>query len=309
MRRSTSRSLSRRPRCAPPSVTDSASVSASESDPNLANNAATANTAVTPVADVAVVSLTAAPTNVLMGQNVTFTVQVINNGPSTATGATVTDALPAGLTLVSATSTIGAVVTAGNLVTVNLGAFPSGGTGTVSIVAKASSAGTVNDTAAISANESDPNTSNNSQSTSVTVAPAADLMVQVTADPNPVNVNQDLTYTVTVTNNGPSPATGVTLTDTLPANVVFVSATSSQGPDPTQSGNVITALIGSLDVMRVRDLDDRRDADRRRGRDDHRHRRRDGQRAEPEPGRRHGLSRYDRSAAGRSHCDNDRLGS
>ncbi|MBA2592590.1 MAG: DUF11 domain-containing protein, partial [Gammaproteobacteria bacterium] len=38
-----------------------------------------------------------------------------------------------------------------------------------------------------------------------------------------------MTYTVPVTNNGPSNATGVTMTDTLPAGVSFVSATPSQG--------------------------------------------------------------------------------
>ena len=40
---------------------------------------------------------------------------------------------------------------------------------------------------------------------------------------------QNLTYTITVTDSGPSVASGVTLTDTLPAGVTYVSATPSQG--------------------------------------------------------------------------------
>ena len=57
----------------------------------------------------------------------------------------------------------------------------------------------------------------------------ADLAVTKTGLPDPVLVGSNLTYTVTVTNNGPNNASNVMVTDTLPANVTFVSATPSQG--------------------------------------------------------------------------------
>ncbi len=57
----------------------------------------------------------------------------------------------------------------------------------------------------------------------------ADLSVTKVDSPDPVTVGQNLTYTLTVTNSGPDPATGVTLDDTLPGGVSFVSATPSQG--------------------------------------------------------------------------------
>ena len=57
-------------------------------------------------------------------------------------------------------------------------------------------------------------------------------------------VGQNLQFTETVSNNGPNPAAGVTLASPLPANVTLVSATSSQGPAPTQAGGTLTAMSG-----------------------------------------------------------------
>lgn len=73
---------------------------------------------------------------------------------------------------------------------------------------------------------------------------ATGLSLTQTDSPDPVTANADLTYTLTVTNDSASEATGVTLTDTLPSGVTFVSATASQG---TCSGNgTINCAIGSL---------------------------------------------------------------
>lgn len=72
----------------------------------------------------------------------------------------------------------------------------------------------------------------------------ADLAVTKSDSPDPVGIGNNLTYTVTVTNNGPATATGVTLTDTLPANVTFVSATPSQGSCTGTS--TINCNIGTL---------------------------------------------------------------
>jgi uncharacterized repeat protein (TIGR01451 family) len=75
---------------------------------------------------------------------------------------------------------------------------------------------------------------------------AADLAVTKTANAT-AQVGQGLTFTVTIRNLGPSTATGVTLVDTLPANVRFVAATPSQGAC-TLLGRTLTCLIGALAV-------------------------------------------------------------
>jgi uncharacterized repeat protein (TIGR01451 family)/CSLREA domain-containing protein len=74
----------------------------------------------------------------------------------------------------------------------------------------------------------------------------SDLAISKTDNPDPVEVGNNLTYTMAVENNGPSNATGVTMTDTLPAGVTFVSATPSQG---TCTGtSTVTCALGSLAV-------------------------------------------------------------
>lgn len=57
-----------------------------------------------------------------------------------------------------------------------------------------------------------------------TPPPGTDLSVTKSDAPDPVSVGKDLVYTITVKNAGPLTATGVTLTDTLPTSVSFVSA-------------------------------------------------------------------------------------
>src|SRR5207249_6149107 len=66
-----------------------------------------------------------------------------------------------------------------------------------------------------------------------------------TESPNPGTVNNPITYTLVVHDNGPSDAQSVTVTDSLPAGVTFVSATSSQGT-VGQSGGVVTGHLGAL---------------------------------------------------------------
>ena len=79
----------------------------------------------------------------------------------------------------------------------------------------------------------------------VVVAPAADLSLAKTDNPDPVRTGNNLTYTLAITNHGPSLATGVVLTDNLPAEVSFISATSSQGTCIETQG-IVTCNLGNL---------------------------------------------------------------
>jgi uncharacterized repeat protein (TIGR01451 family) len=76
------------------------------------------------------------------------------------------------------------------------------------------------------------------------VAPSPDLAVSKSDSPDPVAVTDHLTYTVTVNNAGPGDASVVTLTDTLPSSVDFVSVTPANSC--TEAGGVVTCDLGTL---------------------------------------------------------------
>ncbi|MBL8162141.1 MAG: right-handed parallel beta-helix repeat-containing protein, partial [Anaerolineae bacterium] len=80
-------------------------------------------------------------------------------------------------------------------------------------------------------NDSDPNSLTvwNTSEFSACKQAQADLRVSITDTPDPVQVDSFLTYLITVSNFGPDIAAGVTLTDTLPANVTLIDARSTQG--------------------------------------------------------------------------------
>lgn len=83
------------------------------------------------------------------------------------------------------------------------------------------------------------------------VNPLADLVISVSAAPdagapNPPFVGSALIYTISVTNNGPDAATGVSVSDTLPAGLSYVSSSVSQGSVAT--GGSVTWTIGNLAV-------------------------------------------------------------
>ena len=219
-------------------LTNTASVTSEVADPDEVDNTAEEITSVTPNADLALTK-SGSPDPVLVGVNLTYTLAVTNSGPSDATGVVLTDTLPAGVSFVSASQ---GCAESGGTVTCNLGSLASSASASVTIVVVPGSAGELNNTASVTSDVTDPSAENNTATTTTTADPAADLTITKSGSPDTVLVGNNLTYTLTLTNGGPSDATGVVLTDTLPAAVDFVSAS----PGCVQSSGSVTCDINSL---------------------------------------------------------------
>src|SRR4029453_17583912 len=84
-------------------------------------------------------------------------------------------------------------------------------------------------------------------SSCVTVPASADLSLTKTDSADPIGYGQSLNYVLTGHNAGPSAATGVVITDTVPAGLSIGSASSSQG-DCTVANQTVTCAIGTLAV-------------------------------------------------------------
>lgn len=153
-------------------ITDTASVSSTVLDPVSANNTASITTQVMPAADL-VLTMTA-PVSVVVGSNYTYQITVQNYGPSPATDVNIRDNLPASLTLISATSPQGQVNISDNTVSCLISNLDVTASATFTItVGTANLIGNVPaqvpNSAIVTADQSDPNTTNNTANVSTLV--------------------------------------------------------------------------------------------------------------------------------------------
>jgi uncharacterized repeat protein (TIGR01451 family) len=229
-------------------ATSVATVGSASSELNLNNNTASASTLVVlPSADLGI-SMTAAPTSLLQGGLVTFTIVVTNNGPFTATGVVLTNFLPVNVNYVSSTTSQGTIASGGTLF--DLDTLPFGSNAVVTVTVSPTSSGNITDTAQVGLSplETDPVSFNNTASFTVTVGPSADLGVSATVTPSTVVAGDNSTYVATVVNNGPSSATEVVFSQTIPGGTGLNSATfvSSSQAGVIVTNGTITWSVGNM---------------------------------------------------------------
>ena len=206
---------------------------------------------------------TGSPATAPGGSTVDYTLVVTHAAGSTsdAFATIVTDLLTdANLTLVPGTvATSSGTVTTGNgaadtTVAVDIGDFARGATVTITFTGLVNSdlaAGVaVNNTSGLGwdslpAGAGRPGTDTD-PATLTTSAPEIDLAITKADSDDPVTVDDPFSYTVTVVNDGPSTATGVVITDTLPAAITVGDITPSQGTALPIVGNTLTVNVGTL---------------------------------------------------------------
>jgi uncharacterized repeat protein (TIGR01451 family) len=197
----------------------------------------------TATADLAVTKAMA-PVSPSLGQTVTFTVTVTNNGPGAATGVLVNDSLPSGLTYVSDDG--GGAYSPG-LGVWTVGALANGGSATLHIVATVDTTTAVTNVASIGGSSPlDPNPANDRAQVTVSAPSSADLAVTLTAGSPTVLVGGSVTYTLKVTNNGNDTAYGLNVNDVFPAYPALhaTSFTASRGSFNSSTGLWNLASLG-----------------------------------------------------------------
>jgi large repetitive protein len=182
---------------------------------------------VTALADLSITK--SGPATVAAGGTITYSLDVANAGPSNAANLTVTDTLPAGVTFVSAGGAGWTCTHVGSTsiscTRATLATASAAPTITVVVTAPAEAA-SLSNTASVSSTTADPDPTNNSSTVPTGVTASADLSI-VKTGPAHVDSGGTITYTLTVSNAGPSAAADLTVTDTLPGVVTFVSATGT----------------------------------------------------------------------------------
>lgn len=234
------------------SLGNTATVTGSNFDPELTNNESTATITVEQIADLAITK-TASTSTIKPGEQLTYTIEVENKGPSTSDPTMVTDTLPAGVSHLS--NDAGCNTAALPTVTCNLGSLGAGATRTFHIVVEVTAgAGSIENTASVGGPLPDPEPVNDEDSATTAVEPVSDLAITKTAGAAAVKPGEQLTYTLGVENKGPSDSSSTIVTDTLPAQLTYVEddAGCNVSALPTVTcdlGNITTSVAVVIEIV------------------------------------------------------------
>ncbi|MEZ4870007.1 MAG: DUF4347 domain-containing protein [Caldilineaceae bacterium] len=193
-----------------------------------------------------------ATATVYAGETITYTLTVYNAGPSAAQEVVVTDTLPSGVTLVSATGGDGCGV--GAPLTCTVSTLDVGATVTFTLVATSSTdlaeGASLENRALVAAATNDLNPSNNTDRADTTILNRAELTLSKSG-PATITAGDEAVYTLVATNSGPSAAQSVVIADALPTDLTLTSAQISRdGSAPALCGGA-TCQLGDLAVGEV----------------------------------------------------------
>jgi uncharacterized repeat protein (TIGR01451 family) len=133
-----------------------------------------------PVPNDLVVSISGTPNPVVVGGNLTYTINAENTGPNTATGVSLTDVLPPNFTLqsISVSQNVypGPQANGGGTLVFNLGSLTGGSTATITITGSAGSVGSITNQVSVSRTDPGANTNYNTASAiTAVIAPSLSI--------------------------------------------------------------------------------------------------------------------------------------
>ncbi|HKN47703.1 MAG TPA: isopeptide-forming domain-containing fimbrial protein, partial [Candidatus Polarisedimenticolia bacterium] len=189
-------------------------------------------------------------------ETLTYTITVTNSGSTAAANVVISDPIPANTTYLPGTlssSDPTDIIVEGNPLQVQAGSLAAAG-GSVVVTFKVqisagaanglviSNQATVTATGPITILSDDPSTGAANDPTNITVVNPLNISLTKARDKASAGPGQTITYTLTYTNSGTVSATNVSLSDFVPSNTTFVSATGGG----TLSGNLVSWNIGTV---------------------------------------------------------------
>ncbi len=183
----------------------------------------------------------------------TYSITVNNKGSEPATGITLVDTLPTGVTFAPAQSNPGCSYdTNTNQVTCSLGELQPNTTASalVTVITPATvTMSTLTNQVTVTANQADSNLANNTAEKSTQLSETVskvDLKAEISTNLETASINSALIYTVTVTNQGPDLANNVILTNQLPTGVTYDATKSASFC--TNNAGTVSCQLGTMEV-------------------------------------------------------------
>ena len=194
----------------------------SDIDPSSGNNTAQEWTAIGSQADLRLQKVDE-PDPVSPGGVLTYTLLITNEGPSEAINVVVTDTLPAEICQVNSQP----AGCSGDPLVCDLGTMAAGATRKLQITATVclTATGLLVNEAEVNSDVPDSDPTSNQAQASTATEPVADLRLTKSRETEVVIAGDVVTYVLRVTNEGPSIASDVVVSDWLPVNTTFVTAT------------------------------------------------------------------------------------
>lgn len=226
-------------------LVNTATIAAKTPDSHPGDNTAVLSTFVS-IADVTIAKT--GPTAVLAGERLTYTLAFTNTDNALATGVVITDTLPPELWEVNVTSSLpGVTARPGTSFVWDVPDLAPGAGGTLTIGGRISSLyrGALFNQARIAVASPEATTANNTSARVETFVSRPDVTI-AKIGPAQVSPGDVMTYTLVYTNADNALATGVVITDVLPATLMT--------PTVTHVGAEITPRSGTSFVWDVADL-------------------------------------------------------
>ena len=215
-------------------ITNIVVVNSTTPDTNETNNIANNTTVANPVCDLEIIKLVSSK-KAYVGEDLTWTIIVINHGPSAASDVKVLEDIPDSLRLVSYTATKGTFDKNTNIWTI--GKLDNASTVTLKIVTRVLSVGNITNPVDVTTSTPDSNETNNHANNTTEASELCDLAIMKSSDYKVYYVGDNMHWIIEVVNYGPSPARGVWVSDVMPSGVKFIRYSASKGNYDKATGN------------------------------------------------------------------------